>query len=200
MEYKTKGIDISEESGKYINFKELKNQGFEFVIIRAGYGGELFDEDHEDSNFENNYLMAKAAGFKIGAYFSSTARSLKRAKREANSFIDIVKDKEFDYPLFYFLQEKLQLMKGLSFISGIVSIFAGEMKNAGFIPGVFVPQDYVTRVLTDNIRNTLPIWVAQYDHSPNHYELNDLGQICQYKRSIPIDEIDCCLNLDYSSF
>ena len=61
-----KGIDVSkyQKAGK-VNFKELKKLGYEFVIIRAGYGMEM---NQKDSAFESHYKAAKEAGLHVGAY------------------------------------------------------------------------------------------------------------------------------------
>ena len=54
-----KGIDISVWQGPNIDFNAVKNAGYDFVIIRAGYGKY---EHQKDPYFEQNYKNAKSAG------------------------------------------------------------------------------------------------------------------------------------------
>ena len=61
-----KGIDVSkhQKAGK-VNFEELKKLGYDFVIVRAGYGKVLAQKD---TSFESHYKAAKGAGLHVGAY------------------------------------------------------------------------------------------------------------------------------------
>ena len=60
--YPVRGIDISRHNGQ-INFEKVKNDGMEFVFIKASEG-----TTHRDSLFSSNYEMARRAGLKTGAY------------------------------------------------------------------------------------------------------------------------------------
>ena len=42
----TKGVDVSELNGD-ISFKTIKNAGFEWVMIRCGYGDDMTSQDDE---------------------------------------------------------------------------------------------------------------------------------------------------------
>ena len=64
-----KGIDVSVHNGN-IDFQKVKAAGYDFVILRAGYGREI---TQKDSTFEKNYKNAKAAGLQVGAYWYSYA-------------------------------------------------------------------------------------------------------------------------------
>ena len=59
----TKGIDVSVHNGA-IDFKKVKAAGYDFVILRAGYGRDM---SQKDETFERNYKNAKAAGLQVGA-------------------------------------------------------------------------------------------------------------------------------------
>ena len=66
-----KGIDVSKHNGA-IDFTAVRNAGFEFAILRAGYGKY---ESQKDPRFEENYRAAKAAGLHVGSYWYSYALS-----------------------------------------------------------------------------------------------------------------------------
>ncbi len=69
-----KGIDISrhQRAGE-VNFKKLRELGYDFVMIRAGYGKIL---TQKDTAFDSHYNAAKAAGLYVGAYHYSSANWL----------------------------------------------------------------------------------------------------------------------------
>ena len=100
-----KGIDVSKWQ-ESIDFTKVKNAGIEFVIIRAGYGN-----GNKDGCFEQNYSRAKAAGLAVGAYWYSYATSAAGAKQEAQKCAAILKGKQFEYPVYFDLEEKSQLEK-----------------------------------------------------------------------------------------
>ena len=52
-----KGIDVSKHNG-VIDFQKVKAAGYDFVIIRAGYGKSA---TQKDTMFDLNYAKAKAA-------------------------------------------------------------------------------------------------------------------------------------------
>ena len=82
-----KGIDVSVHQGK-IDWKKVKAAGIDFAIIRAGYGREI---SQKDKRFEENYVNAKAAGIKVGAYWYSYADSVSRGEQEAKTFLEVIK-------------------------------------------------------------------------------------------------------------
>lgn len=94
-----KGIDISHWQGK-VDFPTVKQQGFEFVMIRAAAGnknGILY----LDNMFETYYQAAKAAGMKVGAFFyaSGLFHQPGRGRKEAEYFYHAIKGKTFEYPV-----------------------------------------------------------------------------------------------------
>ena len=94
-----KGIDISHWQGK-VDFPTVKQQGFEFVMIRAAAGnknGVLY----LDNMFETYYQAAKAAGMNVGAYFYASGLFHRpgRGRKEAEYFYHAIKGKTFEYPV-----------------------------------------------------------------------------------------------------
>ena len=101
-----KGIDVSrhQKAGK-VNFEELKKLGYEFVIIRAGYGMEM---NQKDSAFESHYKAAKEAGLHVGAYHYSYAVNVAEAEQEADCFLKWIEDKTLEYPVAYDMEDETQ--------------------------------------------------------------------------------------------
>lgn len=85
MAVEIKGIDISKhQTAGRVNFSALKNLGYEFCMMRAGYG--MYD-CQKDRAFESHYKAAVNAGINVGAYHYSYATSVKEAEREAECFL-----------------------------------------------------------------------------------------------------------------
>lgn len=87
-----KGIDIS-YCQKKVDWNKVNA---DFVIMRAGYGRLA---TQKDSMFEDHYAGAKKAGIPVGAYWYSYAKTPEEARLEADACIDVIKGKQFEYPI-----------------------------------------------------------------------------------------------------
>lgn len=96
------GADISKYNGN-VNMKLAKQNGMDFVILKAGSG-----YSGEDSKFQQNYRNAKAAGLNVGAYWYSYAMSVEEAKEEAVRFMKILGKKQFEYPVYLDFEDPSQ--------------------------------------------------------------------------------------------
>ncbi len=95
------GIDISRFQGQ-IDWEQVRQAGIEFVMLRVGgrgYGQE--GAIYEDAMAQQNYLGAKQAGLKIGAYFFSQATNAEEAQQEADFLLQQICDWELDMPVVY---------------------------------------------------------------------------------------------------
>jgi len=99
-----KCIDVSTWQGS-IDFNKVKSAGYDYVIIRAGYGKE---KSQKDNMFETNYKNAKSAGLKVGAYWFSYAMSPSTATAEADACLSCIKGKKFELPVYYDMEYQLQ--------------------------------------------------------------------------------------------
>lgn len=152
----TRGIDVSAWQGN-IDFEKVKNAGYDFVIIRAGYGKKSVDR-----YWESNYQKAKAAGLSVGAYWYSYATSADGARNEARSFIKALAGKQLDFPVYMDLEEKSQISKGMDFCSSLVQTFCDEMEKAGFYAGFYTSTSYARNVITSIIGHRYTFWAAEW--------------------------------------
>lgn len=95
-----RGIDVSSFQGD-VDWQAVADSGVEFVIIRAGGRGYGEGAMYEDSKAQQNYLGARAAGLKVGAYFFSQAISPEEAVEEAEYLMELTRDWELEMPLVY---------------------------------------------------------------------------------------------------
>ena len=85
-----KGVDISSANGN-VSIEKIKKAGYDFVMIRCGYGSDIASQD--DSQFENNVKKCEAAGVPWGAYLYSYALNTDEAKSEAHHVARLLKNK-----------------------------------------------------------------------------------------------------------
>lgn len=153
-----KGIDVSTWQGHYVDFDKVKKQGYNFVIIRAGFGR---DKTQIDNCFIENYNKAKKAGLKVGAYWYSYAVSPDDAKQEAKACIEVLKGKQFEMPIYYDVEENDIANKSVSEIRNIIANFISTMREAKYYTGITSYLSLLEKIGTD-FCNKYPVWVAQY--------------------------------------
>jgi len=153
-----KGIDVSRWQGD-IDWKKVKTVGIEFTIIQAGYGREL---SQKDEKFERNYSGCKAAGVPCGAYWYSYATSEDEARKEAAVCIEVLKGKQFEYPVYYDVEEQRILSLGRDKVSAIIKAFCGELEKAGYFVGIYMSAYPLGNLVSEEVRSRYAVWVAHY--------------------------------------
>ena len=128
-----RGIDISRYQGKP-DFSKVKND-VDYVILQAGYGRYVSQIDTE---FERGYSECKKYGIPVGAYWFSYAKTTAEALAEANACIEIIKGKQFEYPIYYDLEIGLDKL-GKSLVSSIATTFCNALEKAGYYTGITFP-------------------------------------------------------------
>lgn len=190
---KIKCIDVSEHQG-VINWKEVKESGIDYAILRAGFGRTAVDQT--DKSFERNYKNAKAAGLKLGVYWYSYADSVEDAKREAEACLTVLKGKSFELPVFYDMEEGFQTAYGKSMLTNMAKMFCETIKAGGFTPGVYANLTWFSNHLDYNsLKKLYPVWLAQY-----HLEAQLDCDIWQYSSegAVPGVSGDVDMNIIYS--
>ncbi len=166
-----KGIDIShhngiivKENGKNvykcnIDFEKVKNAGIDFVIIRAGYG-KL--DTQKDKLFEQHYAAAKAAGLAVGAYWYSYCENIPEAAQEAEACLKVLKGKQFEFPIYFDVEEQRTFSKGKAFCSEAVVTFCNELEKNGYWAGLYISRSPLQTHITDRVAKRYALWIAEY--------------------------------------
>lgn len=168
-----KGIDISTWQGSGVNFNNLKKDGIEFVIIRAGFGRYTSQKDNQ---FENNYSKAKAAGMPVGAYWYSYATSVAGAKEEAKTCLAVIKGKQFEYPIYFDLEDPSQSGLSKAVKSDMVVAFCEELEAAGYFTGLYSNLNWLNNHLDYNKIKPYTLWLAQWASKPTYSNTFDMWQ------------------------
>ena len=160
-----KGIDVSRHNGT-INWNQVKADGVQFAILRAGYGNLL---SQKDSKFEEYYQGAKAVGIPIGCYWYSYAVTPEDARKEAEICLSVIQDKELDFPIYFDLEEKKALNTGKINCSNMIRAFCGELEQAGYCAGLYMSRSHFVDFTDDDIKTKYAIWLAEYSDKL-HYD------------------------------
>ena len=154
-----KGIDVSYCQNE-VDWDAAKASGLvDFAILRAGYGRE---PSQVDTQFSRNYAACKRLGIPCGAYWFSYAMSADEAKREAQVFLQTIKGKLFEYPVYMDLERAKQFALGKAACSEMADAFLSTMEQAGYYAGLYCSTYYLDKYLSDSVKSRYTIWCAQY--------------------------------------
>lgn len=160
------GIDVSKHNGD-INWAHVKASGkVDFAIIRAGYGKTI---SQKDEKFERNYTGCKAQEIPCGVYWYSYAKSVEEAKLEANVFLQVIKGKQFEYPVYLDLEEAFQFALGKTKVSEMAKTFMDILEKAGYYVGLYSSKSHLESYFTEDILHRYTIWVAHYGVKETNY-------------------------------
>lgn len=157
----TKGIDISRWQGKP-DFGRLKSE-VDYIILQAGYGRY---GSQIDSEFERNYSECKKHGIPCGVYWYSYAKTTADALAEAAACMEVIKSKQFEYPIYYDLEENLGAL-GRALVSSIATTFCTALEKAGYFAGIYISRAPAQSYLTDEVCGKYALWLAEYGSQLN---------------------------------
>jgi GH25 family lysozyme M1 (1,4-beta-N-acetylmuramidase) len=195
-----KGIDVSYAQGK-VNWGAVKASGqVDFAIIRAGFGREV---SQEDSQFKNNYVGCKMNNIPVGVYWYSYAESVEDAKAEARACLEVIKGKQFEYPIYFDIEESFQFSQGKSFCTAITKAFLEVIEKAGYYGGIYCSSSYLKGYIDKDLRENKTVWLAAYTGDlsikPDYYEQYGMWQYTGSGKTVGIEgNVD--LNICYSDY
>ena len=186
-----KCIDVSTWQGS-IDFNKVKSAGYNYVIIRAGYGKE---KSQKDNMFETNYKKAKSAGLKVGAYWFSYAMSPSTATAEADACLSCIKGKKFELPVYYDMEYQPAMSTSNSNYTKMAVNFCNKLKSNGFKSGVYSSASVYDYLLnrTTLKNNGISIWNAEWYIKPSItcdvWQYSDNGRINGISTNVDLDYI-----------
>ena len=184
-----KGIDVSQYQTN-IDFDKVKKAGYSYVIIRAGFGRYI---NQKDPYFEQNYTRAKKAGLNVGVYWYSYATSEADAANEAAVCLEVIKGKQFEYPIYFDLEEQAQFSRGKAFCSALVTAFCSELEKAGYFAGLYISRSPLQQYITADVASRYALWIAEYGNKCNY---NGTYGMWQYSSEGKVSGISGNVDLD----
>lgn len=176
-----KGIDVSSHQGT-VDFKAVKKDGIDFVILRAGYGN---TESQTDAYFHRNYEKAKEAGLPVGVYWFSYARSVAEAKTEAKVCLKVLNKRKLQLPVFFDWEyDSMRYAKengitpSKTQITNMCKAFLEIIEKAGYIGGVYASSDILNRWINYDKLNQYQLWIGHYgiQEKPSTYPSAEFWQ------------------------
>ena len=156
------GADLS-KFNRNVNMKLAKQNGMDFVILKAGSG-----YSGEDPKFQQNYNNAKAAGLNVGAYWYSYAVNVEEAKEEAVRFMKILGKKQFEYPVYLDFEDPSQRKIPKKTKTDMAIAFMSILEKNGFYTGLYSSGSWINNQFERERLKDYDIWIAHWHvTSPN---------------------------------
>lgn len=193
------GIDVSEFQGGDIDWKQVKDSGIEFVIVRIGYraygeSGELVKDDM----FEQNIEGALEAGLEVGVYFFSQAITPGEAVEEAEFVLDLIRPYKITGPVVYDTEE----IKGDTArtdgntrqeFTNYCKVFCDTVEHAGYDSMIYANMKWMAFTLDMEELTDYDFWYADYHELPqNPYDYT----IWQYSETGAVPGINANVDLN----
>lgn len=178
------GVDISVHNGN-VNVKKVKEDGYKYIVIRAGYG-----KNNIDQKFGTNAQACVNLKQPSGIYWFSYGYTLDMVKKEAEYAVDAAKkywskcpiafDLEYD-SIRYARTKGVEITKDLATKMAIT--FLKVVKENGFIPILYTNDDYTKNYfdvnkIKESVGGKVYVWYARYRNSISNSE-RELADIWQ---------------------
>ena len=187
-----KGIDVSRWQG-HIDWARVKAAGIQFAIIKAGGSDAGF---YTDPRWKENYQNAKVNGIAVGAYYfvGPGCTSEEDGKADAQRFLNQLKGKQFEYPVFIDVEATPASAKAGATEAAIA--FCRALEAAGYYAGIYSSTYSGFRDrLEDSKLTPFTHWVAQYASKCTY---GGAYGIWQYSSSGRVDGISGNVDMDIS--
>ena len=158
-----KGIDVSRWQGVIDWGKASQDDHVDFAILKAGGSDAGF---YKDKYFERNYSEAKKYNVPIGCYyfvgkgFISEQDGLADAKR----FLDIIKGKEFEYPIV--LDVESTDVKNKNGVTKACIAFLNELEKNGYYGMIYSYENFFYENVDSSQLTRFDKWVANITTKP----------------------------------
>lgn len=190
------GIDVSKWNGD-IDWKEVKEAGIEFAIIRAGYG-----QNTVDIQFERNIKGCIDNDIYIGIYWFSYAYTDDMATKEASFCKRVIAPYKKDIKLgvwfdFEYDSTAFASRRGVHITkdkcTNIAYAFCKEIENGGYKAGIYTNIDYANNYFTKQILQEYNVWIAdwsavcRYDGKYLIWQYTDGGEVKGINGKVDMD-------------
>ena len=154
-----RGVDVSKHNGS-VNFKTLKRMGYDFAIIRDGFG--WGSPGQKDTKLDQHYQNANAAGMQTGFYHYVYSLDANGAKQEALEAIDHIRGKDVDLFVACDIEDFSQTNLSNKILTDMVIAFTNEIRNAGYKPAVYSYASLLNRLDWSRVPGDVLVWAAHW--------------------------------------
>ena len=140
-----KGIDISLYQG-FPDFKKVKNDGIDFVMMKATQGSTRdYPFPFKDPNFDKNVINFAATRGEIyaGTYHFLTAQTMEKAKVEMDYYLSVIKPYKYNLQLWRALDVEIENpTANKKLFSDIVKYCVDRIRAEGYLPLIYTQNWY----------------------------------------------------------
>ena len=148
------GKDLGNKTYDPIDYSILKNKGYDYVILRAGYG-----PDSTDKTFMVNLENALDNNMNVGIWFEGYAENIEEATDEANNLVSILnsinipnlKDKLF-IPIMYSLINNPG--NNPEALQEVINTFKAILNNNGYDVMIEIGKTNLSKLDVENLKNS----------------------------------------------
>jgi len=158
------GIDVSHWQGDFDFAKAVKNDKVEFAILKIG-GSDA--GRYKDRKFDANYKKCKDINLPVGAYYFGHDMTVEAAKESAQHFISLLKNKQFEYPVYYDVEGDMITKLDKATLTDIVIAFCDEVEKAGYYIGVYSSASFFNSEMDDKRLSRFCHWAAAWSAKPS---------------------------------
>ena len=112
-------------------------------------------------------------------YWYSYAMNAEEAKKEAAVCLEVIKGKQFEYPIYFDIEEKKQLDLGKAACTEIAKAFLEAVESAGYWVGIYSSKSHLESYISETVRTRYAVWVAHYGVKKTTYK----GQFGMWQKS-----------------
>lgn len=167
------GVMLSEENTE-VDFEAAKEDGLDFVMLRVGGRGYETGLISIDTAFPDYAEKAKAAGLKIGAYFSSQAVTEEEAKEEALFVAGILDGYDISYPVAFRMDSFTYDSARTDSLDAetktkIAKTFLDTIEEEGYQGVLYGSKDFIlTEVLYEKLLEDTEVWLTEEKPVPDY--------------------------------
>lgn len=190
-----KGLDVSKFQGE-VDWERVKAAGYQFAMLRAGYGFSTVDEQ-----FRRNASECSRIGLPFGAYWFCYAVSPETAVQEADGCINTISGYQLDYPVCYDIEQAsadYAAGQGVQYTPGLarqlVQSFCDRVESYGYFAMFYSNRNFLDTYLGEALAARYALWYARYTDT---FDGTDCG-MWQYTSQGNVPGISGSVDLDLS--
>ena len=167
------GIDVSSYQNN-IDWKQVKESGIDFAMIRVGYRGWGTGKIVYDNSYSYNLENALKNNIKCGVYFYSQAVNESEAIEEADFVINAIKNYNITYPIVidseYATTSRVGRADNLSTEerTKVCKAFCERVQQKGYSGMIYASKFWFYNNLDMSKLSNYKVWVAHYTNSINN--------------------------------
>jgi hypothetical protein len=190
------GVDISKwQSG--FDFNKALQEGVEFVILRGAYAMS------KDKCFEDFYKQCKLLNIPVGVYHYTMAETVDEARDEANFMLNILKGKQFEYPIYIDVEDDTQKSLGKDTLTAIIQAYCNTLEQSGYYVGIYSTYYFLRDFTHIDELDKYDKWIAQWASkctSKKPYGMWQFGGETNKIRTNKVAGVTCDQNYVYKDY